>query len=37
MSKGIHRAVACNVAIVLPITDDPDLREALNEAIAACV
>ena len=37
MSKGIQTAVACNVAIVLPISDDPDIREALNEAIAACV
>src|SRR5215470_1637606 len=37
MSKGIHTDVACNVAIVLPITDDPDIREALNEAIAACI
>jgi len=37
MSKGIQTAVACNVAIVLPISDDPDTREALNEAIAACV
>jgi nitric oxide reductase NorQ protein len=37
MSKGIHTAEACKVAIVLPITDDPDIREALNEAIAACV
>jgi nitric oxide reductase NorQ protein len=37
MSKGIQTDVACNVAIVLPITDDPDIREALNEAIAACM
>jgi nitric oxide reductase NorQ protein len=37
MSKGINTADACNVAIVLPITDDPDIRDALNEAIAACV
>jgi nitric oxide reductase NorQ protein len=37
MSEGIDTAVACNVAIVLPITDDPDIRDALNEAIAACV
>ena len=37
MSKGINTAEACNVAIVLPITDDPDIRDALNEAIAACV
>ncbi len=28
---------ACEVALVLPITDDPDMRQALTEAIAACV
>jgi nitric oxide reductase NorQ protein len=37
MSKGVTVAAACEVAIVLPITDDPDLRDALHEAIAACV
>jgi nitric oxide reductase NorQ protein len=30
-------AQACEVALVLPITDDPDMRQALTEAIAACV
>lgn len=28
---------ACEVALVLPITDDADMREAMSEAIAACV
>jgi len=28
---------ACEVALVLPITDDPDMRQALTEAIQACV
>jgi nitric oxide reductase NorQ protein len=36
MSQGINTSEACNAAIVLPITDDPDIRDALNEAIAAC-
>jgi nitric oxide reductase NorQ protein len=27
---------ACQVALVLPITDDPDIRDALSSAIAAC-
>lgn len=35
--QGISLQSACTTAMVLPITDDPDLREALNEAIAACV
>lgn len=36
MSKGIPLSEACEVAIVLPITDDPDIRSALSAAIAAC-
>ncbi|MDI6837324.1 CbbQ/NirQ/NorQ/GpvN family protein [Ciceribacter thiooxidans] len=28
---------ACQVAMVVPITDDPDLRDALTGAIAACL
>jgi len=36
-SRGISLADACQVAIVLPITDDPDMRDALTAAIAACV
>ena len=36
MSRGIALEVACRVALVLPITDDPDVREALSAAVAAC-
>lgn len=36
MARGIPLAEACRVALVLPITDDPDLRDALSEAVAAC-
>jgi len=34
---GIPLAEACEVAVVLPMTDDADMREAMTEAIAACV
>lgn len=37
MKQGVALEQACQVAVVLPITDDPDLRDALSEAIAACV
>jgi nitric oxide reductase NorQ protein len=37
MQQGVALQSACTTAMVLPITDDPDLREALNEAIAACL
>ncbi len=36
ISQGISLAEACEVALVLPITDDQDIRNALNSAIAAC-
>jgi nitric oxide reductase NorQ protein len=35
--KGIAIDQACQMAIVLPITDDPDLRDALTAAISACI
>lgn len=35
MAQGIALKNACHVAIVLPITDDPELRDALTEAITA--
>ena len=35
--RGVSLEAACNTAVVLPITDDPDIREALGAAIAACV
>lgn len=37
VGKGIPVAEACEVALVLPITDDPDMRDALHAAIAACI
>lgn len=36
MSNGISLQEACSTAIVLPITDDPDLRDSLSEIVAAC-
>jgi nitric oxide reductase NorQ protein len=35
--RGIAVDAACQVALVLPITDDPDIRDALSAAIAACI
>lgn len=37
LGKGIPLTEACEVALVLPMTDDADMREAMTEAIAACV
>ena len=37
IAQGISLEEACHMAMVLPMTDDPDLRDALDEAIAACV
>ena len=36
IKRGIPLGEACEVALVLPITDDPDIRSALGSAIAAC-
>jgi nitric oxide reductase NorQ protein len=36
VSRGVGLRDACQVALVLPITDDPDIRDALSSAIAAC-
>jgi nitric oxide reductase NorQ protein len=36
VARGIDLRQACQVALVLPITDDHDLRDALTEAVAAC-
>lgn len=36
MARGISLTAACQMALVLPITDDPDLRASLTDAIAAC-
>jgi nitric oxide reductase NorQ protein len=37
IARGIAIEAACRVALVLPITDDPDIRDALGAAVAACV
>ncbi|ANH04480.1 AAA family ATPase [Shinella sp. HZN7] len=37
VAAGIAIEAACQVAMVVPITDDPDLRDALTGAIAACL
>jgi nitric oxide reductase NorQ protein len=36
VANGISLREACTIALVLPITDDPDIRDALASAIAAC-
>jgi nitric oxide reductase NorQ protein len=37
VARGISMEAACQVALVLPITDDADIRGALTAAIAVCV
>jgi nitric oxide reductase NorQ protein len=37
VARGISIEAACQVALVLPITDDVDIRGALTAAIAVCV
>ena len=34
MTKGIEPLAACSVALVRPMTDDPDMRDALDAAVA---
>ncbi|MDA8360957.1 MAG: CbbQ/NirQ/NorQ/GpvN family protein [Gammaproteobacteria bacterium] len=34
MQKGIDPVAACSVALVRPITDDPDMRDALDAAVS---
>lgn len=36
INRGISLGEACEIALVLPITDDLDIRRALGAAIAAC-
>ncbi|GAB5471061.1 MAG: MoxR family ATPase [Rhodospirillales bacterium] len=36
MAGGIPLTQACRVALVLPITDDPEVRDALSDVVAAC-
>ena len=35
--RGIPLAEACEVAMIIPITDDADVRDALKAAVAACI
>ena len=37
VGNGIPLAEACRIALILPITDDPDMRDALEAAIGACI
>ena len=37
VGNGIPLAEACTIALILPITDDPDMRDALEAAIGACI
>ena len=37
MTRGIPLDEACEIALVLPITDDLDIRKALVTAIKACM
>lgn len=34
--EGVGLGEACDLALILPITDDPDMRDALAHAVAAC-
>jgi len=34
MARGIEAPAACHMALVRPITDDPDMRDALDAAVA---
>ncbi|HKU94756.1 MAG TPA: CbbQ/NirQ/NorQ/GpvN family protein [Vineibacter sp.] len=36
MSRGIPLSQACDAALVVPLTDDVQLREALRDAVTAC-
>ena len=36
MREGVGLGEACELALILPITDDPDMRDALANAVAAC-
>jgi len=36
MREGVALGEACELALILPITDDPDMRDALANAVAAC-
>ena len=33
MKKGVDALAACSMALVRPMTDDPDMRDALDAAV----
>ena len=37
VKRGLSLQDACQIALVLPITDDPQLRDSLSAAISACI
>jgi MoxR-like ATPases len=37
IGAGVPLGEACEIALILPMTDDPDMRDALHNAVAACV
>ena len=37
VKRGLSLPDACQIALVLPITDDPQLRDSLSAAISACI
>lgn len=37
IARGVPLGEACQVALVLPLTDDPDIRDTLYSTISACV
>ena len=37
VKRGLSLQDACQIALVLPITDDPQLRDSLSTAISACI
>ncbi len=37
LRRGVGLQAACHATMVLPLTDDPDLRDALGAAIASCI
>ncbi|MEO1599780.1 MAG: CbbQ/NirQ/NorQ/GpvN family protein [Pseudomonadota bacterium] len=36
LREGVPLSEACELALILPITDDPEMRDALAHAVAAC-
>lgn len=37
IARGLSTSDACHIALVLPITDDPQIRESLTTAVSACL